>query len=70
MKEYSILIRRESDSPYILGTHPDIFSVKKAIQNLVDFEEERNACAIASNSESDDSASYLIESLVPRRKGR
>ena len=49
MKEYLILIRRESDSPYILGTHPDIFSVKKAIQNLVDFEEERNRMYFVDN---------------------
>ena len=42
MKEYSILIRHGSGCPYILGTYNDIISVKHAVQNLVDYEIERN----------------------------
>lgn len=42
MKEYSILIRNGSGCPYFLGTYKDITSAKKAILNLVKFEEEKN----------------------------
>lgn len=42
MKEYSILIRNKSGMPYILGTYKDIISAKHAMQNLADYEDERN----------------------------
>lgn len=49
MKEFSILVRQGSGTPYILQTYPDIISAKKAVENLVNFEEERNRMYFVDN---------------------
>lgn len=49
MKEYTILIRQGSGSPYMLGTYSDIILAKRAILNLVEFEEERNKMYFVDN---------------------
>lgn len=49
MKEYCIYIRQGSGMPYVLKTYPDIVSAKKAILNLVSFEEERNRMYFVDN---------------------
>ena len=49
MKEYSILVRQGSGAPYILQTYPDIISAKRAVENIIKFEEERNRMYFVDN---------------------
>lgn len=49
MKEYAILIKQGSGTPYVLKTYPDIISAKRAISNLVDFEEEKHRMYFVDN---------------------
>ena len=49
MKEYSILVRQGSGSAYLLQTYSDVLSVKRAIANLVEFEESRNRMYFVDN---------------------
>ena len=49
MKEFCILIRQGAGTPYVLKTYPDIVSAKRAVLNLVDFEEKRNRMYFVDN---------------------
>lgn len=49
MKEYTILIKNGSAQPYMLESYRDIESAKKAIQNIIDFEEERHRMYFVDN---------------------
>ena len=49
VKEYTILIRQGSGTPYSLGTYLDIISAKRAVSNLVDLEEERSRMYFVDN---------------------
>lgn len=49
MKEYCIYVRQGSGTPYVLKTYPDIISAKRAVDRLVELEEERNRMYFVDN---------------------
>ena len=49
MKEYCIYVRQGAGMPYVLKTYPDIISAKRAIERLVEYEEERNKMYFVDN---------------------
>lgn len=49
MKEFSIMVKQGAGTPYIMQNYNDIISAKKAIENIVKFEEERNRMYFVDN---------------------
>lgn len=58
-REYGIYIRNGAGTPYINKEYPDVISAKRALEIMVNFEEERNRMYFVDNDFFENKYNYI-----------